>query len=910
MQLRIDTFTGMRPAYENATPSNSLAADAVDCQLRRRALEPIREPAPSQYTVYAGSKRIHHDARKNAFFGGSAQSGAATELFPDSELLYVIDGTDSRVLDRHDGMSPIVPVAPIDPPTGIAATSTVLSVSLGPVVPANQDTPENGQNLRPNLIKAALESTDVGFGDPYTFESLILRASLADPAEGWWTLADFGAALFSVASKAYAQAHVYNLNFLLKRTIQTTHSISNRLSFNTLDSIARADSMHAMYKARRPKNIPGYAPVLFVDYAADNYSFEDYQEVKTLPMTSRAWQGGSLLGININTDGAWTQGGQPEWPYTPQLGQSTIADLWWDGIYRALTVGSNLGFHPNAVQYDSRLYTQVYDDIAGAVVTEIPDTQWRKSDGSVVAPPYSIGDTRQWVQKPGPSVLHTETPTVPGIPVSVAQDMIDALESLYYNIHYLNNDNPQKGLTGLVEQCGYLEAIASSFHAREPLYPHKGGEPLQEFTVGETLLPDADLQTLRAVPVAYCFTWGDSFGRESAPSLPVVAPMPSTGLTPTHTLSVTATPPYGAVNLFLYRAVGNLNAADQAEGSRFLRCAVIPVSQIDEFIAPPLEHNESVVLETHEYYPVPADAAYARETESGHLVWAANNGTEVHYSYRHVWYATHPGRQIQLPRGWKAMGIEVAKDNVYVITDHKPLLLLHSEDLGIGGLRIDVTILETAPWGCASAASIARTGWGVVYATPTALVALHGNQVQDLSASFVNSWEWETFAATKCSVYHDGVYRWCTDTTGYALDWPDPANQQAGKEATLTRTSGVYDAMVVGPDGVLYVLPPGGSTLYAWGQGAVVPYTYHTTDTSLPKPAWLTTFYIRGRGDPVRVTIYMDGAVVMDRDVPVDTMVRIPRHARGHRVSVKLVGTATINHFIVASTGTQNDAIG
>lgn len=907
MQLRIDTFTGMRPAYDEAVPSNSLAVDAVDCQLRKRALEPIRAPAPSQHSVYAGSARLHYDARKGTFFGGSPQSGAATELFPDSELLYVIDGSDSRVLDTHNGMSPIVPIAPVDPPSGVASTSSVLSVSIGNVIPANHSTPENGQNLRPNLVKAASESLDIGFGDPYTFEALILRASQADPADGWWALDDFGAALFSVASKAYAQAHVYNLNFLLHRTIQTTHSISHRLSFNTLDSIARAENMHAMYKARRPKNIQNYAPALFVAYAANNYSFEDYQEVKTLPITSRAWQGGTLLGININDNGDWTQGGQPDWPYTAQLGQSTIADLWWDGIYRALTQGSNLGYHPNTV-FDSRPYVQVYDDIAGAVVTEIPDTQWRKSDGSVVAPPYSTTTTRQWVQKPTASVLRTDTPNVPGIPVSVAQDMIDALESLYYNIHYLNNDNPQKGLTGLVEECGYLEAIASSFHAREPLYPHKGGEPIVEFAIGETLLPDAELKMLRAVPVAYCFTWGDSFGRESAPSLPVVAPLPPEGLTPTHTLSVTATPPYGTTTLFLYRAVGNLNATDQDTGARFLRCAVIPVNQIDEFVAPPLEHNESVALETHEHYPVPADAAYARETESGHLVWAANNGTEVHYSYRHVWYATHPGRQIQLPRGWKVMGIEVAKDNVYVITDHKPLLVLHSEDTGIGGLRIDVTILESAPWGCASAASIARTGWGVIYAAETALVALHGNQAQDMSAPFITSWDWKSFAATRCSVYHDGVYRWSTDTTSYALDWPDPANHQTGKDATLTRTSGVYDAMTVGPDGVLYVLPPDGSKLYAWGQGEVIPYTYHTTDTSLPKPTWLTTFYIRGRGDPVRATIYMDGAVVMDRDVPVDTMVRIPRHARGHRVSVKLVGTATVNHIIIASTGTQNDA--
>jgi hypothetical protein len=107
--------------------------------------------------------------------------------------------------------------------------------------------------------------------------------------------------------------------------------------------------------------------------------------------------------------------------------------------------------------------------------------------------------------------------------------------------------------------------------------------------------------------------------------------------------------------------------------------------------------------------------------------------------------------------------------------------------------------------------------------------------------------------------------------------------------------------------GVLYYLPVGSTELRAMYTAApALPYRYKTFEAEAQFPTWWTTFYLTGEGSDVTVKLYVDDKVVMNRTVPMNKLIRIPRHRAGYKVAIELTGTATINNVVLATTGTQN----
>lgn len=890
MQLKVGTFTGLRPLIDDQTPTNSLAQVAHDCYLRRRALHPRKSPVPTEHTVYANAARLHYDARRSAYFGGSLTSGVATETFPDSELLYVFDGINSRVLDGTGSSLPITPVPPAELNT---SASTLFRVIDQGNDSAQLNAPERGANLAVQMQLQADTDRPTSAGVFEALDLLKAEAAAANPADGWWSFDEVNSAMINTYLKAKTQARIFRIysDGFSGRSLQPLSTMEEWASYDTLDEIIRQRGMNVMFKAHRSTQVTGFNPKLSVKFLSA------YETTMALPQDYEPGNGGFFESDGAG-GGTWTPDPFPGAPDATQMAQNNIADMWYEAVDTTLRYGaSGLPPAPSPTSLDSRDFAYLSGELTGAIQLVIPITTGNLNWTFTPEYPTPVITSA--------ATIKTTTPTTWGMPVALLQRTIEMMEYIYYYQYYLSNTTVEIGMMSSQAMVPILRSVCQSFYNRKVANVMEG-TPLVPFEVGVSTLPDETRDLLRAVPVAYCYTWMDRYGRESQPSLPIVPPLPTSGLTSRHRIVIDESPPYEAQAAVVYRAVGNINAELTEMDSQFFRCRVVDVDNITQIDIPELDQSEPFMLETHEYYAVSDDATYVRESESGHLVWAAKGGTEVHFSYRHIWYATHPSRQIQLPRGWVVQGIECVSNTVYVITDHQPIIIQHGEDRGAEGLQLDVKILEHAPAGCTAPTSVCSTTWGVLYASPEALVALHGNQVSNITSSFADPDQWQDFIPNRCSAYFNGAYYGFSGTGGMILDIPDP-QQSDEKDPTLVTHSVLVDA-ALSHRGRLLILPRGDTRVHEWGTGAPVPYRYRTTTTTLNKPTWFTTLYIRGVGTAVRTILYMDGVPVMDRDVPLNQMVRIPRHARAHGLSLELQGTATVNHVTVADSGEQSDA--
>lgn len=905
MQVKFNVFAGRRDNVDDQAPTNGLAEVAENCDLRKASLRPTKNLVATDKMVHPDSRRLLFNTAQNLLYGTSSVGGGATETFQDSGLFYLFDGSESRAIDPAGYSHRIYPASPSDVASSITTQSPYISVTTSPSVSSLLDAPDRGANLRKRIKEQTHRDVTYIDDEDAWLNSLRSRAAAANPAEGWWPLDGIYRAFHAVYYQAQAQSRTYKVvkGSSGQLQLQPTFTMAGTLEADTLARmLVYGGDVTGMFKAARLVKAVGYAPKIVVDAAATGWL-----AAIDLPANYTGENGGTLTTAS-NGAHTWV-----DIPYSgaPQLlyaAQATIADLWTEGIRAVLANGPDaLGPRVINDSPSSALYQRLYGSVGGNTFT----IGRPPSDGvfsAAIANLFQNLADVTFKKVTGPTPIRYDEPAVPGLPVSLLPEFIDYVEAYFYERYYIAKTAASTTLTSgdfsmTNDGARALTSICNSFKARQSLVKAEPN-PLISFEQGVTSIADGEFAFNRQVPVAYCYTWLDRFGRESTPSLPYVPAITNDGYTQQHTVHITETPPSGAHALALYRAVGDINGAIDNAATEFLRCTVVPSSQTGSISVPPIDQNQNYELESINYF-YPRDQRYTCELESGHLIWSAENDKVVQYSYRHVWYATHPSRTAQLPPGWRVMGIVTVGNVAYVITNRKPLVLMHGEDKGPQGLQIDMKVLDHAPAGCSSSASITSTGWGVMYATPTCLLALHGNQARNTTLGLIDSDQWQGLPTIECAVYHDGKYYGFHSTGGFVFDFPDPL-QPSDKIPTYTTLSYSARAALSAPDGQLYILPPNTARVYTLGTG-VTPYTYRTKRVSLPKPTWFTTLYIRGTGDNVSVKLWMDERLVLDKVIPLNRMVRIPRHARANGVKIELHGEATVNYVTIASDGQGND---
>ena len=845
MKLRVDKFSGLRPLMDSRAPIVGAASIASNCYLRRNALTPMPLSQVTGMTVPVGSKRLSVDTRRNTVRGGSATFGIATETFPDSELLYVFDSDTQHVKDASGTICPIRPTAPIERIQDLESQWLHIS-DIGAVNPATTTQDDFGNNFAAQIPVAENNPPD---GDGLLDEELFkTAASLKAQANIQWVDANVLYAIIRAALLYGKQRFHY----------MTYNSSENKYWMSPGD---RGNS--GVFRER----------TLAVHMGMSGYV--GMFKTGNSKATFKTWS------ITPSSLGDWFT--PDNWADLPQsITNGYYCDVWYNSVMRVINQGS-AGLQTEAEANATATQHTLYGDWltpAGLTV-----------DAPVTSHSYSV---------PNGTLA---------FPKVLIDDCIQRMEQYFYYAYARGFTATTGGYPDTPDLWNFFWSTAYSYtkgtvtiHSVTPF------TDLAPFTVGTTKLHDSTPQWKRVVPKAYCYTWVDAFGRESKPSLPKVYDVATAanGLTRTHSISVYEQPPADAVTMYVYRAVGNINRGDLTKtDARWLRCMTVDMvhqASLIGMIAPDIEDAAGFELETHEFYDIPTDAAFVRETESGHLVYAAIDNTQVQYSYRHIWYATHPSRTVQLPRGWVVMGIEVVGDSVYVITNKKPMLLLHSEDKGSDGLRIDVATMQIAPEGCISSGSVCNTQWGVAYSSPVGLVLMHGNNVVLPLATVYDPQRWSSVGDIVASAYWDGMYVGFNSSGGVVIDLPDPLYAE-GRTPAITTLSFTATAATV-TDGYLFYLPPNSGTLRRLYMGdAKMSMVYKTLDITNPHAVYYSSMYIDGTGGAISVELEVDGRMVMQRDVECNKLVRIPRHKAGFKVALKVTTTATINAITIATTG-------
>ena len=851
MKISISKFGGLKPIQDIRTPDTGLAVVCRDAYLHRTALYPFPKPEATAYNISTGSSRILMDDRRLSPLGGSYKAGAATETFPDSELLYILDPVNgSRIVDGSGVWHEVVPPQPVadgagHPKFSISAIGVELATGYNAIGMSRFDINKAEAEIAPASDVENLQSWIVSTA------SNLWSTVHPTPVPDWVDAISLSEVVRWVFINAKA------MPYLLQRSsgssfCPVTGDIGEGLSvWNYMQSLA-------------------YAGV-FSTIGRTKYSING----ASIPVPYRG-------GVTVQQT------------HVPGTANSCVTSSATTGQIAAFQFGSAITEYVQAVMVNPNLTRPAPTTQAG---TANLYGYVRVTAGSAFADCNT----------------HTESPIGyyrPAFPLAMLPAVIDQILIELDNT-VIANTNTGATTVDLWQSLEdsidfWFAAVPQAFRSRSAGQSTPGGEVVP-FVIGETKLADGTDEWKMPIPRAYCYTWIDAFGRESAPSLPVTV-LDDVALAREHRITITEPPPANMVGAQVYRAVSSPHAAEPGKvDSRFLRCMWIPTNGNMNLVnLPPYDEAIGFELESQEYIPVPADASYMRETHGGYLVWSTNQDTMIQFSLRHIWYATHPTRTIQLPRGWKVMGIETVGDEVYVITDHKPLFIQPLEDKGVDGMRLDVMTIFNAPSGCLSSASICSTAWGVAYSSPVGMVVLHQNKAALPLTSMYDPQDWGAVSPTTCSAYWDGRYFGFREGSAIVVDLPDPQMAQ-GRIASVTTLSVGADAAFADPYGHLYILPHGSNVLHMMHlTGDVLEYTYKTTEIPHESQAVWTTIYLAGTGGDTDVTLWCDGRIIMHRLVPVNKLVRIPRHAAGFKFQVQLVGKAHLNEVTIATTGTEN----
>lgn len=896
MKIQVNNFYGLRPILDVREPNPGFAVECTDALLRREALWPFPKPTPTQYSVSTGSNKIMLDARTATPIGGSYKAGMATETFPDSELLYVMDPViGSYVKDAAGVRMPVVPQQPALDSGG----NPQFSISdVAQHTEATDYRPDDMSRFSINLNEAeAAPSSDTSRAQGALTTTAMWLNQAYSASTPWlqWPGGDYYQALKSLQWKMGLDPHadpsiLSAINYTSPMTMPAWTSAVPWVDMVSLTELVRWVFVFA--KAY---------PYLLKRESSGHFIPADNGHVEGLTLWSYIQ---SLVYAPL-----FSTTGRTDNPYPPIFGSVVSSTQTPPAANSSQDIVANAEFLATI---------QVGSAVADYVMYLMADpTNVRLEPTTTEGAKYLFGPVENMVNSAFANCLiHTESPigySRPAFPVMLLQATIDHVVADLFNIVNANFNTGAATVDlwpVLEDSLNYwFNAVSEAFRSQTSGVTIFNQGQIVPFPDG-THIPDMTDAYDMPVPRAYCYTWYDKYGRESAPSYPVTKITNTNyGYAPDHAITLTEPIPTFAEGAHIYRAVSSPMAADPSKmDSHWLRCMSIDRSKtFVDVPLPPYDEQIGLELETHEYVPVPADASFTRETHGGYLVWATQNDTVVQMSLRHIWYGTHPTRTIQLPRAWKVMGIEVYGDDFYIITDHKPLFVQPKEDKGVDGLRLDVATLYHAPSGCVNAASVCSTQWGVAYFSPVGMVLLHGNNVALPISGMFDTQDMLDIAPTTCSAYWDGRYFGFRDQSCVVIDMPDPL-VATGRKPSVSKLSFGASAAFADPYGYLYILPTGSDVVHQVYLNSQDVMTYSYTTTEIPERTLnvYTAFYVSGTGVDVDCELKIDGRTVMHRRVPINKMVRIPRYHAGYKVQVRLVGTAHVNEVTLSTTGIEN----
>ena len=172
----------------------------------------------------------------------------------------------------------------------------------------------------------------------------------------------------------------------------------------------------------------------------------------------------------------------------------------------------------------------------------------------------------------------------------------------------------------------------------------------------------------------------------------------------------------------------------------------------------------------HEAGCPPDNLHSLRMTESGVMVGLS--GDELWYTYPGdpMSWGKHRRRKIRSVWG-KPLRLEVHKDDVYVLTDKFPIN--YRVQLQDSGVQLQRNLINKyLP--LVSIQSVSSGYQGVVYASDTGLILLHGGEAQSITSPWFNRDQWRRLKPeTLAGVVHDDAYIMSTEVDAFLFEFGD-----------------------------------------------------------------------------------------------------------------------------------------
>lgn len=405
---------------------------------------------------------------------------------------------------------------------------------------------------------------------------------------------------------------------------------------------------------------------------------------------------------------------------------------------------------------------------------------------------------------------------------------------------------------------------------------------------------------------SYTYTWVDRFGVESPPAIPT--PSVYAFDDQTFTLNNFDTAPDNAVCVRVYRTTPSFEGSG-ADTPQFDTDFHL-VSEIDltdgSFVGAFIDNIQTLDMSfgsllTERDCPPPCMDQVVT-TESGHAVGFHKN--QIYLSERHELHNWPEKFRMEIPH--RIIGIVAFYDWVYIGTSGPPYRM--QVQPSNSGNEAD-TFVEPIPYQehypCLSQHAMVATNFGAMYPSRKGLVALASNGSAALvSRDRVDEEDWLNDWVPNLGEWHDGKYYGVRAPSGRAFVLDVVDNSEGPLDiGDLSLIDMAAVALHSGEDGRLYYLTPE-SQLRTWGDGDTpMTFCYLSRDFRSNGLMTYTTAKVVGKyGAPVKLTIYCDGMVYDEIDVPNSEPFRLARGGLGLNWSFKLEGSIPITEVHLATS--------
>jgi hypothetical protein len=312
--------------------------------------------------------------------------------------------------------------------------------------------------------------------------------------------------------------------------------------------------------------------------------------------------------------------------------------------------------------------------------------------------------------------------------------------------------------------------------------------PITKPTVIVQGTPPVEPDPINQESVVYVFTYCDSWGRESIPSLP--STQVDLYFETQNTQVFFPTIPSGnalfdaQAKIRLYRS----NTGTDSDEYQFVK--ELPIGTADTTDQTASEDLSLFTLPSTDWDAPPDDNTSLYP--DGPLNWmgAMPNGflagttlTEICFSERavfHAWPVSY-----RYPIKHKIVGAEIMSGGVAVLTDKRPFAVLGSDPASMSIIEIN------REQSCESKKSIVSINGAVLYASPDGLVAMENTSLTILTEGLLTQTEWQQMNPSTMKAYnYEGKYVCFYDNGGFIFDPRDKRN--ALVFITQSATAGFY----------------------------------------------------------------------------------------------------------------------